>query len=80
MENWRERQESTDERDTGSFSVAESYVLFSMRVRVYVCAYLCVYVCVCAYLFRKIDSLLMLRAATRLPWLMAKYYNVCACV
>lgn len=32
--------------------------------------------CVHAYLFRKIDSLLMLRAAMRLPWLIAE----CCCV
>lgn len=32
--------------------------------------------CVHAYLFRKIDSLLMLRAAMRLPWLIAKCCRV----
>lgn len=72
----QQQQQSADKRDMGSFSTADSYVLFCERVcmRVLVCGSLPV--CVHAYLFRKIDSLLMLRAAMRLPWLIAE----CCCV
>lgn len=61
-------QQNTDKRDAGSFGTADSYVLFCERV----CAGVCLREPAHVYLFRKIDSPLMLRAAMRLPWLIAK--------